>query len=1248
MAPIIINLESSPSDESDPVVSRASTPGPSIECPDYDSQTSDQQSDRPIATLSEGSVELDLSTEAAQFLDNPSNFIALGSFRSHDDGTGATYDHWEDVPADFAGATLNVEILQNLQKLSDARWVKVAHRSIVTGPHRQHILYHVYLLRGDVGHRFVDRSNKKMLASLDLILAHIDVSPETWAGDVGPGTKFDWWATVQEGSLFSKFNELPSPEPNLACVTDHYVRGAMQDLLEPESLQGIRTELYPYQRRSAAAMLQRESVSKLDLDPRLEQRTAPDNTCFFYSPRELIFLGKPRYYEACRGGILAESMGLGKTLICLALIAATKHHLPKMPSQSAVAPVRPNIAKLATMAVSAINRRSIPWKIELERIAAATGEDRLGCAQLLDRHPPSYEVPTIAQRTGRNAAPVRDSRTLAATTLVVVPRNLCRQWHAEIEKHVDADYLNILVMEDLSKPLPSADELRGYDVIIFSRNRFEKEVKDGADGQNRRLPSGKQVCRCPYIGATRTRDCHCIRVEHLYVSPLRHLHFKRLIIDEGHAFSASQSIAVNVANKLITADHRWVVSGTPAKDLLGIEIPASDSVSREIVAAGRRAFDPREDTSGAIESLGSLVSNFLKVKPWSADVKRGKSVTWDDLIYRHENTRKRTFSGFSGCLSRTLSSVVIKTRPEDVERDICLPPFSHETVLLKPSLFDKLTANLFIFVLTANAVTSERTDADYIFHKHSAGARHHLIANLRQSAFFWTGFSTEDVQGSRKNAITYLEKEGTGASTADRHLLAEVVQAADVVLASSGWQSLSNSHELGLFVDEWPAETAHHWTFPGCTDPMLTGMSQALEAQRHVHERVGSGDPSDGLAGVGIKSLARAQQGRAYDAGLMDKQSKESAKAGLPSSSIQGEPSLKRRRSMSEDGRRGSPKKRRSSGGAPQLPATTQPASQNAPIPHETETAEVTSDRGPLTGSSVAGALDSAVLAAPVHLAIDRESPADQFPNHTPFQKTQITGTSSAKLSYLVSQILNYYHDEKILVFYDGDNAAFYIAQMLDLLHIRHEIYAKSLTAAMKSEYVVNFNENPDERVLLMDVKQAAHGLNISSASRVYFVNPVCRPNIEAQAIKRAHRIGQTRRVHVETLVLEGTIEEKMHERSKRMTGIEHRGASFLDDDDGMRGIIQGAQIIPITTDEMTGAGQIAPLAIPQQLWGRSGWQQSFSATDSVRPGKKRGTAASSNSTATPRTDRSKAELETQSSSHIGRGAALLSVSRPD
>ncbi|KAG9818626.1 hypothetical protein KCU77_g17317, partial [Aureobasidium melanogenum] len=211
-----------------------------------------------------------------------------------------------------------------------------------------------------------------------------------------------------------------------------------------------------------------------------------------------------------------------------------------------------------------------------------------------------------------------------------------------------------------------------------------------------------------------------------------------------------------------------------------------------------------------------------------------------------------------------------------------------------------------------------------------------------------------------------------------------------------------------------------------------------------------------------------------------------------------------------------------------------------------------------------------------------------QLPDNSALRKTSIVGTTSAKLSYLLSRIEEFYGDEKILVFYDNDNTAYYIAQALEVLHIDYLIYAKSLLPAVKADYTVRFNQRPEHRVLLMDVGQAAFGLNFPSASRVFFINPVNRPQVEAQALKRAHRIGQTREVHAETLILKGTIEEKIFERARAMSRTEHKNAKELDDDGGIREIIQSAQPIPVRAT--TGADRIAFIDKPQQLFARPGW----------------------------------------------------------
>ncbi|KAI8969094.1 P-loop containing nucleoside triphosphate hydrolase protein, partial [Mycotypha africana] len=72
--------------------------------------------------------------------------------------------------------------------------------------------------------------------------------------------------------------------------------------------------------------------------------------------------------------------------------------------------------------------------------------------------------------------------------------------------------------------------------------------------------------------------------------------------------------------------------------------------------------------------------------------------------------------------------------------------------------------------------------------------------------------------------------------------------------------------------------------------------------------------------------------------------------------------------------------------------------------------------------------------------------------------------------------------------------------------------------------------------VIIMAVQKAAYGIDLSSASRVFFVSPVWQPAMEQQAIKRAHRIGQKRPVYVETLVIQNTIEDALLQRRNQVS----------------------------------------------------------------------------------------------------------------
>jgi SNF2 family DNA or RNA helicase len=64
--------------------------------------------------------------------------------------------------------------------------------------------------------------------------------------------------------------------------------------------------------------------------------------------------------------------------------------------------------------------------------------------------------------------------------------------------------------------------------------------------------------------------------------------------------------------------------------------------------------------------------------------------------------------------------------------------------------------------------------------------------------------------------------------------------------------------------------------------------------------------------------------------------------------------------------------------------------------------------------------------------------------------------------------------------------------------------------------------------LFLISLKAGGHGLNLTSAGYVFILDPWWNPAVEAQAIDRAHRIGQTKRVIATRIVARDTIEEKI------------------------------------------------------------------------------------------------------------------------
>merc|ERR1719502_2079309 len=78
------------------------------------------------------------------------------------------------------------------------------------------------------------------------------------------------------------------------------------------------------------------------------------------------------------------------------------------------------------------------------------------------------------------------------------------------------------------------------------------------------------------------------------------------------------------------------------------------------------------------------------------------------------------------------------------------------------------------------------------------------------------------------------------------------------------------------------------------------------------------------------------------------------------------------------------------------------------------------------------------------------------------------------------------------------------------------------------------FKTDPEIRVIIMSLRAGGEGLNLQEASHVFVLEPWWNPAVEAQAIQRAHRIGQTRAVTAIRFVTTGSIEERMAELQEK------------------------------------------------------------------------------------------------------------------
>jgi len=137
------------------------------------------------------------------------------------------------------------------------------------------------------------------------------------------------------------------------------------------------------------------------------------------------------------------------------------------------------------------------------------------------------------------------------------------------------------------------------------------------------------------------------------------------------------------------------------------------------------------------------------------------------------------------------------------------------------------------------------------------------------------------------------------------------------------------------------------------------------------------------------------------------------------------------------------------------------------------------------------------------------------------------TKEGSAKLDTLMEQVAEVLEEgHKVLVFSQFTSFLAIVRKRLDAAGTVYE-YLDGKTRD-RQERVERFQNDPDCKLFLISLKAGGLGLNLTAAEYVFLLDPWWNPAVEAQAIDRAHRIGQTRQVFAYRLIAKDTVEEKV------------------------------------------------------------------------------------------------------------------------
>ena len=153
------------------------------------------------------------------------------------------------------------------------------------------------------------------------------------------------------------------------------------------------------------------------------------------------------------------------------------------------------------------------------------------------------------------------------------------------------------------------------------------------------------------------------------------------------------------------------------------------------------------------------------------------------------------------------------------------------------------------------------------------------------------------------------------------------------------------------------------------------------------------------------------------------------------------------------------------------------------------------------------------------------------------------SASTSAKIAALLKHLSASPSGTKSVVFSQFTSFLDLIAPQLTKHGMAHLRFDGTMSQKVRAQVIRAFNaENASDpeapRVLLLSLRAGGVGLNLTAANRCYMLDPWWSFAVEAQAIDRVHRMGQTQKVEVVRFVTKESIEVRMLRVQERKMAV--------------------------------------------------------------------------------------------------------------